>query len=324
MSTSEDHKHSLPPPTEETVKNTTTNEAEATIGEEKKSRPKPPKYHATLPTLLRVAATGVTATIIMAGWAVSFVTQCAAKVITYPFTTKKQRVNICAHIFRRVSYFTAVTLNPCWRSTCLRPVPDLTGHKRIIFMMNHLSNADPWIITGYMLPRESKWICKADLFDVPVGGWALANCGDLKVEFTKEKNGMGVKKGTIGKMMAQAKEYVVDGQIVSVFPEGVRNAFPDGPMGEFKLGFFMLAVEVKATIVPVALSGTERMWPVPELIIDSSRGYVSFGDPITPKEGETPEELRDRVVAVIDAMRNSHPDRKAIILKQQQEAAKSA
>lgn len=286
---------------------------------EETTRPKAVRepYVPNLPMYLRVPGTLFTFGCIFSGWVIAYTAQMIAKFFAYPFTTAAHRTDMCGHIFRRVSYATAVVINPMWRMTILREVPKLTSEQesKLIVVMNHLSNADPWICSGALLPRDFAWICKGSLFSVPFGGWAMANGGDLKVEFTKEKGGWGTKKGSIGRLMTTAKEYLMRGRGVAVYPEGIRNPNPNGPMSEFKLGFFSLAVETGATILPMAITGTDRMWPTTETFFDSARAYVTFGDPIAVQEGETAEALRDRVVAVIDAMRNEHPDRKAHLAK---------
>ena len=274
-------------------------------------------YVPNLPKFLRIPGTIFTFSCIFGGWIVAYAAQMLAKLLVFPFTTAAQRTDLCGHIFRRVSYASAVALNPMWRMTILRPAPALTPaqESKLIVVMNHLSNADPWICSGALLPRDFAWICKGELFSVPFGGWAMANGGDLKVEFTKEKGGWGTKKGSIARMMAAAKDCLARGRGIAVYPEGTRNANPNGPMGEFKLGFFSLAIETGATMLPMAITGTDKMWPNTETFFDGSRAYVTFGDPIAPLEGETAESLRDRVFAVIDSMRNEHPDRKAYLAK---------
>eukprot|EP00744_Colponema_vietnamica_P011695 GILI01016445.1.p1 GENE.GILI01016445.1~~GILI01016445.1.p1 ORF type:complete len:301 (-),score=70.80 GILI01016445.1:289-1191(-) len=275
---------------------------------------RPPKYEANLPFFLRVAGTIFAAGTILTGWIITCAAQYTYKLLAFPFTNAVQRQNICGHIFRRMSYVTAVLCNPLWNVTIVKPLKPLTDTRNTILVMNHLSNADPWICSGAMLPHETKWISKASLFNIPLGGWAMANSGDLKIEFTKEKGGWGTKKGSISKLMDKAKTYLLRGWIVAVYPEGVRNPLPNGPIGEFKLGFFTLAVEMGSTLVPMAVSGTEKMWPLTESFFDCSRAYISFGEPISAV-GETAESLRDKTYKVISDLRDKHPDRKGFLQK---------
>eukprot|EP00744_Colponema_vietnamica_P012535 GILI01017592.1.p1 GENE.GILI01017592.1~~GILI01017592.1.p1 ORF type:complete len:266 (+),score=8.33 GILI01017592.1:40-798(+) len=244
------------------------------------------------------------------GWIVAWLLQVIVIIFSFPFTNQEQRLDICGHIFRRISYISTVFLNPMWSITILRKMPVLPKDAKKIVVMNHLSNADPWICSGSLLPSDYAWVCKGSLFKIPFGGWAIANSGDLKIEFTKEKGGWGVKKGSVAKLMEKSKRCLLRGRGLAVYPEGTRNPDPDGPTREFKLGYFTLAIEMGATIVPTAVSGTQRMWPKSEPLFDSSRAFISFGDPISAV-GETPESLRDKTYAVIVEMRSQHPDEKA-------------
>ena len=57
--------------------------------------------------------------------------------------------------------------------------------------------------------------------------------------------------------MVAAGEALRDGLNILVFPEGTRSR--DGRLQAFKKGPFYLAMETGAPVVPVAISGTEKM-----------------------------------------------------------------
>lgn len=245
---------------------------------------------------------------ILLSWILGWALQTIAKIVTYPFLTATQRTDMMSHIFRYGSCIFVDLLNPFWRTKILRKFPKVEKNTKFIVVLNHLSNADPWFAIRPILPVDCKWICKGSLFKIPFGGWALANNGDLAVKFTKEKDGWGTEKGSVGQLMNDARGLLKRCQPIGVFPEGVRNPNPDGPVGEFKLGFFTLAVEEDVTIVPIAMSGAETAWPKGDWKFDFATCYVSCGEPISPK-GLTDVELRDKVRNVISEMRDSHPDR---------------
>lgn len=282
----------------------------------KANRPKAKKPRTVLPSPIRAVVSVWMLTQLLLGWVVLWLIQCVARVIAFPFTTATQREDMCGHIHRKTNYVFVMFLNPLWWTSVLRPFPmqklAAAKSKKVICMMCHLSNADPWFAIRPMgLPVDCKWVCKGSLFNVPFGGWGLKNAGDLAIKFTEAKDGWGTEKGSVGQLMADAKVLLERDQPIAVFPEGVRSFNPDGPLGEFKLGFFMLAVEQKANIVPVAFSGTETAWPRGSWMFDFARVYSSCGDPISA-EGETPESLRDKVWVAITELRESHPDRIAL------------
>ena len=261
-----------------------------------------------LPAPVRAVATVLLGLHMVLGWVLIYLLQSIAQILTYLFTTPEQRQDICAHIFRKISFVQLDVLNPLWRSVILRKFPKVKKGDKIIVAMNHLSNADPWILIRPILPMDCKWICKGSLMKIPFGGWGLANNGDLAIKFTTEKGGWGTEKGSVSKLMDTSRKLLQRGQPIAVFPEGVRSHNPQGPLNEFKLGYFTLAVEEGATIVPIAVSGSESAWPRGDWKFDSALTYISCGDPISAV-GHTAESLRDKTVAVITELREKHPDR---------------
>mmetsp|Transcript_66353 Transcript_66353/g.76978 ORF Transcript_66353/g.76978 Transcript_66353/m.76978 type:complete len:269 (+) Transcript_66353:98-904(+) len=258
--------------------------------------------------VLRFLATVYIFAGILISWVLIWLLQTVARTLMLPFATKDQMDDVCGHIFRKVSWVFVDLINPFWYSRVLKPFPKMQKGEKFIVVLNHLSNADPWFAIRSLFPWDCKWICKGSLFKVPFGGWALKNNGDLAIKFTKEKGGWGTEKGSVGMLMEDAKKLLQRAQPIAVFPEGVRNPKPEGPLGEFKLGFFTLAVQEGVKVVPMALSGSETAWPVKDWKFDFSTCYLSAGEPIDPT-GMTAEELRDKVYNVITEMRESHPDR---------------
>lgn len=261
-------------------------------------------------TPVRFLGTVFSGLCILISWIVAWLIQLITIAVTFPLTDANQRADICGHIFRRINFFAAIQLNPLWTLKILRPFPEIKSGKFVV-AMNHLSNADPWLCIGPIMPHDCKWVCKGSLFSVPFGGWCLANNGDLKVEFTSDKGGWGTKKGSVKSMMDQARACLVRGQPIAVYPEGVRNFNPNGPLNEFKLGFFTLAVETEASVVPIAISGSEKCWPRGQALFDAATVYMTCGDPIS-SIGHTAESLRDKVQSVVATLRDSHPDRAGI------------
>lgn len=259
---------------------------------------------------LRAVLTIVLLLLMFLSWVVALLLQYAAIALMYPFSTKEQRQDVCGYIFRFMNFLVLDLLNPMWSNKNLRPLDrsKLPKGRPIIFMMNHLSNSDPWTCIRLLWPYDCKWICKGSLFSVPVGGWCLTNNGDLAVRFTKEKGGWGTEKGSVKALMDDAAQLLRRGQPIAVFPEGVRNKDGNGLMGEFKVGFFDLAIKEGAIIVPVAISGTHNMWPKGSWMFGFAKGYGTVCDYIETK-GLTTEQLVEKTRKAIDAARNSHPDR---------------
>ena len=90
-------------------------------------------------------------------------------------------------------------------------------------------------------------------------------------------------------MMAQALR---EGGNLLIFPEGTRSA--DGQLGDFKGTFAALALELKAPVVPIAISGAYRALPrgkrLPRFF---TRVTVRFLPPIPAAEHTDEHKLAD-------------------------------
>ena len=87
------------------------------------------------------------------------------------------------------------------------------------------------------------------MFDWPVVGWMARNGGVVPVD-----RGGRRRRGVPG------RPPVLDaGHVLMVFPEGTRS--PTGQLQQPKDGLAMLALRTNATIVPIGVSNTDRVWP---------------------------------------------------------------
>lgn len=66
------------------------------------------------------------------------------------------------------------------------------------------------------------------------------------MHFTHEKNGWGLRKGSVAELMRKARWYLERDIPLTVFPEGGRSL--DGIPRPFKDGFFKLAIDTQADI----------------------------------------------------------------------------
>jgi len=251
--------------------------------------------------------------LMLVSWVLCWLLQTLVQILAFPFTTAETRSDICGKLFRGFNLVVLDFMNPLWRIKVLRKWDQskLDPNRPYLFMFNHLSNADPWLCIRLMFPVDCKWICKGSLFKIPFGGWCLRNNGDLEVKFTKEKGGWGTEKGSVRTLMDDAAKCLRRNQPIAVFPEGVRNQKPEGPLGEFKPGFFDLAMKERAQIVPVAWSGNEHCWPVHSGVFGPATAYATVLDPIDTAKFDDVEALIAAVREVITTARESHPDRVA-------------
>jgi len=248
----------------------------------------------------KIVVTLFFATAAIISWILSFALQAIGFLVLYPFVDYYTRITVLGHIFRGISAL-SVWINPFWSVKRLGPLPETP--RKTILMCNHLSNTDPFMLSAALFPWETKYISKSSLFNVPFGGWAMRLAGDIPIYFTKEKDGWGTAKGSVSKMLEHCKQLLNHNIPITVFPEGIRSK--TGEIGEFKLGMFSLALESQATILPIAIRGSNKAWPVGSALLDSAKVVIKVGNFIKPNPDETPEQLRDRVKVVIQALHKS-------------------
>ena len=86
----------------------------------------------------------------------------------------------------------------------------------LIIAGNHLSNADPPAIGAFAgLVRDSRFMAKKELFQIPVLGWFFRRCGYISVDRKRTIGDFGALEGAINALNK--------GESVVMFPEGTRS-----------------------------------------------------------------------------------------------------
>jgi len=149
--------------------------------------------------------------------------------------------------FRRLGV--AMTkVNPAWRL-------DIGGHavknprRPYVVVSNHLSIADIPLISH--LPWEMKWVGKEELFRLPFAGWMMRLAGDLSLERGDARSG--------ARMILRALKVLEQKCSVMLFPEGTRS--PDGRLGRFNEGAFLLAIRAGVPVLPLVIDGSHDCIP---------------------------------------------------------------
>jgi 1-acyl-sn-glycerol-3-phosphate acyltransferase len=122
----------------------------------------------------------------------------------------------------------------------------------LLLAANHRSFLDPFVI-GTLVRRPVYYMAKRELFERRWQAWALNALGAFPVD-----RGAGDHDA-----MRTAKEILMRGDCVVIFPEGTRTR--RGPLSEPHRGVGRLALETGAQVAPVAVIGTEavrRGWRV--------------------------------------------------------------
>jgi 1-acyl-sn-glycerol-3-phosphate acyltransferase len=192
---------------------------------------------------------------------------------------------------------TKARLNPYYWSWhyALRGIVPALAHARVrgrqlvprrgpfLLVANHLSMADPVALIAYT-PRHIHWITKAEVFEQ----WPLSIIlppGDpIKVNRARADR----------QALRQAEEYLRNGEPVGIFAEGTRSR--GGEAQEARAGVVFLAQRTEAPILPVAISGTEKLFPSRFPWYQRARIEITFGEPFQLSElGEVTRANRDRI-----------------------------
>ncbi|QOR34701.1 1-acyl-sn-glycerol-3-phosphate acyltransferase [Clostridium sp. 'deep sea'] len=146
--------------------------------------------------------------------------------------------------------------------------------KPTIYIANHLSNIDAPVLNLYLKPYKATFVAGVKLNDVTVTRYIMETLSTISI------NPGTPDKQAIKNCVALLKS----GGSLVIFPEGTRSR--SAAMSEAKKGFVLLARLSGASIMPIALEGTEVLLP----INDSNMGreklhkatvHVKFGEAFT-------------------------------------------
>jgi 1-acyl-sn-glycerol-3-phosphate acyltransferase len=152
----------------------------------------------------------------------------------------------------------------------------------VIIAPNHKSFWDSFFI-GLATRRHVRFMGKVELF-TGFKGRLLVGLGAFPV-----------RRGTSdAEALETARIVLRQGGVLALFPEGTRIRDPDA-LGEPRSGAGRLALETGATLVPAAISGSERLFlgPLPK----PRRVRIAFGEPICVDEDVPTREAARELVA---------------------------
>lgn len=119
-----------------------------------------------------------------------------------------------------------------------------------LIVANHQTYVDPvWICLP--LRRRVRYMAVGNAFEWRFIGKLIRYLGAFPVTMTRS--------GTV-RAMKESLRSLRDGAVLVVFPEGARE-FADGKFLEFKTGAVKIAAQVGVPILPVTISGANRIWP---------------------------------------------------------------
>ncbi|MFI6297207.1 lysophospholipid acyltransferase family protein [Nonomuraea sp. NPDC050790] len=139
-----------------------------------------------------------------------------------------------------------------------------------ILAANHLSMIDSFLLPA-LLPRHVTFAAKSEYFSGnPVSQWFMRLGGSLPTDRDSAHAAQA--------MLDAAAEILEDGGLFGIHPEGTRS--PDGRLYRGKIGVAWLALKTGKPVLPVALSGTEKVMPVGAKVPRPARVGITIGEPM--------------------------------------------
>lgn len=169
--------------------------------------------------------------------------------IAHPFVLWRDRARRRFHDFIAMAWMR-------WSLATVRVRPHVMNEQNVpapgvavVYVANHTSYLD--IYTFAYLFRRIKYVSKAEIFSIPIVGWAMRMAGNVALRRMNRR----------GQIEAYRKmvDVIKNGLSLVVFPEGTRSA--TGKMRRFQAGAFRAAKQNDAMVIPVTILGTKECMP---------------------------------------------------------------
>lgn len=160
----------------------------------------------------------------------------------------------------------------------------------VIFAGNHISHIDP-VAIALCADRQVFYMAKHSLFKEQPWKFLVSNLGAFPV----------VRDTVDRKAIKTARTHLKQGHVVGIFPEGTRNK---GIENSSHQGVAWLASRSNCPVVPVAVSGTDRIMPNGIKSLRLSKVKVRFGEPVMPEKNLDP--LFDSIIGGIQILLNQN------------------
>ncbi|WP_337191877.1 lysophospholipid acyltransferase family protein [Nocardioides flavescens] len=193
-------------------------------------------------------------------------------------------------------------LRAVWRPT-VHGLEHVPRHGGVILASNHLSFVDS-VVIPVVAPRQVVFLAKSDYFTgtglkgAASRAW-FEGLGMLPVDRDDTRAAI--------KSLDVALEVLGRGEAFGIYPEGTRSR--DGRLYRGRTGVAHLALTAGVPIVPVGLTGTERVQPVGSSVPHLVPITVRFGEPIHVAgrfegvpSGRARREVTDEVMAAVQRL----------------------
>lgn len=168
---------------------------------------------------------------------------------------------------------------------------NLPKDETVLFVSNHQGNFDIPLLLGY-IDKPKAFMAKKEMEKMPmVSTWMkYMQCVFMDRDNPRESL----------KAIKQGSEKLKEGYSMVIFPEGTRSE--DGQLKDFKQGAFKLATKSKVPIVPVTISGSNRIMEKGSIKINPAKVKLVIAEPVymTEEYEKDTKLLSEKIKAVIE------------------------
>lgn len=203
--------------------------------------------------------------------------------ILYPiyfFTDKKIGKYLVRNLF-------IVILKICGVKVEVEGLENVDKNEKYLVVSNHQSVFDIPVI-GANLPLNLRIFAKKELSRIPFFGQMMIL---YDFSFVDRKNARRAVRD-LKKAANLMKFYSY-----LVFPEGTRTK--DGSVGKFKSGAFAMAFDSGQKILPIAITGVDRIMKPGQLIVNPGTVKMKVLKPVNIETGESRKEVANRLQILI-------------------------
>ncbi|GAA4228289.1 1-acyl-sn-glycerol-3-phosphate acyltransferase [Streptosporangium album] len=198
-------------------------------------------------------------------------------------------------LYRLTKIVSAPFLHLLWPTEVIG-AEHVPGAGPAILASNHLSVLDSTFLP-LVLPRQVRFVAKAEYFTGnPVTAAWMRATGQISIDRQSPTAAQD--------MLDTAARVLRDGELFGIYPEGTRS--PDGRLYRGKVGVSWLALATGAPVVPVAMSGTDKVLPIGASTPRLGRVGVRIGKPLTFTGSETSardrRQVTDEIMAAIQEL----------------------
>ena len=150
---------------------------------------------------------------------------------------------------------------------------------------NHQSYWDAFLVYGF-IGIKFKWMMKKELGRIPFVGWACYMAGCIFIDRSSRESGIN--------SIRKAESKLKDGMSVVIFPEGTRT--PDGKMGKFKRGAFLISEELQLPILPVTIDGNYDVMSRHAWNVTWHPVHMTIHEPVMPRSTKDTDETELKAI----------------------------